>query len=170
MPPKPTRTPEQIELPGRYYWLENGTTDGDIWSPSHAIIFQYVTREIATSFAAAMNAKAPFMKTEGVDFSQVDLKPGAYLPFTALQSPAGEWRPIATAPKDGAPVLLTKWRSRGAGGWQMTVAKWSTRTAKKDKGFVEEGWLHTLMANPTALLRWAPTHWMPLPPAPTGEG
>jgi len=78
-----------------------------------------------------------------------------------LQSPAGEWRPIATAPKDGRKLLL--WPTDGSHHRncepQSTIGYWTEHapgTKYAGKGFWM-GW--NKCKNPT--------HWLPLPPAPT---
>jgi hypothetical protein len=72
------------------------------------------------------------------------------------------WRPIETAPKDGTDVLLFE-----AG---FVPGQYVTNWRKFTDGFGDqyEGW-----ASPDSgelgPCRMAPTHWMPLPPAPQGE-
>ena len=70
------------------------------------------------------------------------------------------WRPIATAPRDSdiwVYGLATVWVGstpfmwQGQAGWDEEDASWMT-TAHDDKG---------------QALRVIPTHWMPLPAAPT---
>ena len=66
-------------------------------------------------------------------------------------APESQWEPIASAPKDGMPVLV--WDD-GA----ITIASWV-----EDHDRLEgSGWYdHGIMDPP-------PSHWMPLPPAPKG--
>jgi hypothetical protein len=65
--------------------------------------------------------------------------------------PGGEWQNISTAPKDGTKVL----------GWSegdFTVVEWSSGgywTLSECGAYASDG-------------EWWPTHWMPLPAAPTG--
>jgi hypothetical protein len=61
------------------------------------------------------------------------------------------WQPIASAPKDGTPIVL------GAQGEKSTLGFWSQR---------EQHWLKLGAQRPTIL--W-PTHYWPLPPPPAGE-
>lgn len=63
---------------------------------------------------------------------------------------AGEWRPIDSAPKDGAPILV---------GHPMAAftARWD------DDAF---GWVDGCTDLYGNLTTYAPTHWMPLPDAP----
>lgn len=78
------------------------------------------------------------------------------------------WRPIETAPKDGAPILAasTNHDAREVVCWQD-----GEDSGSLDPDAVCEGWVNAgvnkdrFYANP----RWF-THWMPLPPAPTTEG
>lgn len=86
----------------------------------------------------------------------------------ALAAPAEGWQPIETAPKDGTRVLIGFYRNNvfvgpgdGPQSWciigsyreddppPLTASAWQTETGQ---GF-----------------QWTPTHWMPLPAAPTGE-
>ena len=68
----------------------------------------------------------------------------------ARRGAAMQWRPIEEAPKDGFEVLVYVPRATGA--------------------------LYITASNPTGQQWWSrnvgavkPTHWMPLPPPPTGE-
>jgi hypothetical protein len=61
----------------------------------------------------------------------------------------GGWQPIASAPKDGTEVLLTDGRYKRAGYWARRIECWS---------------IDCVVDVP------APTHWMPLPPAPSVRG
>lgn len=77
----------------------------------------------------------------------------------ALAAPAEGWRGIETAPKDGAPILLSDGDYVVAGGWcengNGEGAIWTDYTVAS--------WGYELYREIT------PTHWMPLPAAPTGE-
>jgi len=65
----------------------------------------------------------------------------------------GEWRDIATAPRDGTPIILARagggWWPR-SGWWSQTFSQWVVR--ENDEGA-------------TSLLL-DPTHWQPLPGPP----
>lgn len=69
----------------------------------------------------------------------------------------GDWQPIATAPKDGTPILASVAGHEDIGAVQVARVKpqWS-------------GW-HSIPGD----YHFRPTHWMPLPPTPqtkeTGE-
>lgn len=66
-----------------------------------------------------------------------------------------QWRPIATAPKDGARIILM-WEPFGGVSEHVELGKWSVRN----------GWVNTYGHAFTG----APTHWMPLPVAQKAEG
>ena len=69
----------------------------------------------------------------------------------------GEWQPIATAPKDGT-VILGRWEAfRFPVAWEQMPGRplWGWRVAQWESF--------------RFLLFVEPTHWLPLPPAPTGE-
>lgn len=90
--------------------------------------------------------------------------------------PGGGWQDISTAPKDGTEVLIYR------DGWQEAPrAKWGDHDGENEKGesIVFGGWF---MASEwfaygceDGFLGWnedadvMPTHWMPLPAAPTGD-
>jgi hypothetical protein len=68
---------------------------------------------------------------------------------------APRWRPIAEAPRDG--TLLLGWDGK-----EMAIvqaAKWAS-----------SGWAVAHDAEDYAWSDYAPTHWMPLPPPPEGDG
>lgn len=67
---------------------------------------------------------------------------------------ASPWQPIATAPKDGTRILAFGIRDSGP---IYEVTWW--RRAEDSKGYI--GWGEFNMQY------WPPTHWMPLPDAPT---
>ena len=77
-------------------------------------------------------------------------------------NPPSPWQPIETAPKDGTRVLLASHHGVWMGEYRETYAS----------GFKPKNpWFtallnHRHMARPTA----RPTHWMPLPAPPAGEG
>jgi hypothetical protein len=80
--------------------------------------------------------------------------------FTSPPAPSG-WQPIESAPRDGRAVLLwaPEWRDYPAiGTWHEKVGAWDS-----DAGTMEDG----PSFSPDAL--GGPSHWMPLPPAPTQE-
>ena len=90
--------------------------------------------------------------------------------------PGGGWQDISTAPKDGTEILIYR------DGWQEAPrAKWGDHDGEDDQGnsIVFGGWF---MASEwftygceDGFLGWnddsnvMPTHWMPLPAAPTGD-
>lgn len=72
--------------------------------------------------------------------------------------PGGGWQDISTAPKDGTPILITRPTSYPAEEayhvvrWEEVDGFWFCHDGKSD----------TWLRGPD------PTHWMPLPAAPTG--
>jgi hypothetical protein len=70
--------------------------------------------------------------------------------IAALRPTDTGWRDIATAPKDGTPVLGYWWHSDGG---SFGVVVWDGDDWRENSDIVG-----------------APTHWMPLPPAPTDTG
>lgn len=72
-------------------------------------------------------------------------------PLFAAPVAAAEWMPIESAPKDGRAILVN------AGGFSYSV-EWSEEV---DWWCVDDNKL-----GPFRLRGCAPTHWMPLPPAP----
>ena len=68
---------------------------------------------------------------------------------------ASQWRPIETAPKDGTVILAFRALPCGP---EMSSVAWK----HKEHAFGNSGWHYP---------EWnGPTHWMPLPSAPTKEG
>jgi hypothetical protein len=88
-------------------------------------------------------------------------------------APAG-WRPIETAPKDGTALLVMRdiWPGTASGraeecnGHNTYVAEWWESEGSDRRG----RWVCYMDAvyDPTCPI--VPTHWMPLPAAPGGEG
>ncbi|WP_395055235.1 DUF551 domain-containing protein [Polaromonas sp.] len=72
-----------------------------------------------------------------------------------------QWQPIETAPKNGTEIILRKGDRVGSAGW----IKWPSSEHEE----AVEGW--TIGHDGDS---WdddqAPTHWMPLPAPPTGDG
>jgi len=80
------------------------------------------------------------------------------LPKSGLEESTEDhpWQPIDTAPKDGTPILgFIPSYYQGKGG--MVVAVWMDFSDRP-------GWYSEISSV------HEPTHWMPLPPAPTGNG
>lgn len=73
-----------------------------------------------------------------------------------------DWRPIDTAPTDGTPLLLicaSAYSPTATEGWWMN-------------GHGGEGWYHYSRPEEKwhgGVVRWFPTHWMPLPPPPSSQ-
>ena len=104
-----------------------------------------------------------------------------YLPklekaLSALDSIAGEWRGIETAPRDGSKIML--FISQGAGhillGFWMSITpteerKLSYLSDKKRTLMYKDGGYWSSHFNGEKPMRHKPTHWMPLPEPPKGE-
>ena len=82
-----------------------------------------------------------------------------------------EWKPIATAPKDGT-VLQVAWRAEPCKEdptgqrWEQTTARWATVLSVD----VEPGyWVLAVTGDYCNDDEVNPTHWMPLPDAPKGD-
>lgn len=69
------------------------------------------------------------------------------------------WRPIETAPRSIVPIWLAKLGS-------MRLGFWKSGAEYENHGSVGGGWIdHALSeTNGPCGLKFAPTHWMPLPP------
>lgn len=71
--------------------------------------------------------------------------------------PGGGWQDISTAPKDGTPILITRpTRFMSEEGYH--VVRW-----EDDRWCCHDGKFDTWLRGSD------PTHWMPLPAAPTGD-
>lgn len=167
MPPKPTRTPERISLPGGWYIEQFG--DMPVLCTPDGIKLWGCMDWNAQAFAAAMNglqSPAPVMDLSELTRSELEdlakqMKKGG--PISVLQSPAGEWRDISTAPK--SPERFDAY----ARYYSNLGKKWLYRRIPdcvmhhEDTDFV---------CRPDDYREWEVTHWhtIPLPPAPTGEG
>jgi hypothetical protein len=83
-------------------------------------------------------------------------------------APKGEWRPIATAPKDGRGLLLGHFNSHGK--WRTLRGQWCSADAIAEtwEEDAPEGWYETSVESDDLPNCWwtEPTHWMPLPTAP----
>jgi len=62
--------------------------------------------------------------------------------------PGGGWQDISTAPKDGTLIMV------GAPDCGVSLVRWMLDSWIDEQGFTQGSW---------------PTHWMPLPAAPTGD-
>lgn len=65
------------------------------------------------------------------------------------------WQDIATARKDGMPILLFMGNYMAVGGWAPSLNKW-TLAGENNEDIVVDGHYAYI----------SPTHWMPLPPPP----
>ena len=79
---------------------------------------------------------------------------------------ANEWQPIETAPKDGTEVLVY---TDVATVPVVHIARWEDGRDGYPDSFEQGWWSYTEHSVTQTLLEdWKqPTHWMPLPPAPT---
>ena len=81
---------------------------------------------------------------------------------------AAGWQPISTAPKDGEPVLIWKPDERMVGEYMM-AAYWGDDPRCGEPGWIPVGGIHRqgYHSSVTDTPQGYPTHWMPLPDAPT---
>lgn len=82
--------------------------------------------------------------------------------------PGGQegWRPIETAPKDGTDVLLFYPLDGLRHDWnpKIVIGHW-----RHFESATDENWVFQSRAVRGYSPTYQPTHWMPLPMAPTGE-
>lgn len=71
-----------------------------------------------------------------------------------------DWKPIETAPKDGTPVLLGRFRKGCSKNGRVRV-DWY-RLPEDGAGFLGFGKFNNTY--------WPATHWMPIPPPPGSNG
>ncbi|MDH0340655.1 hypothetical protein [Chromobacterium haemolyticum] len=94
-------------------------------------------------------------------------------PAQAEQQSPDKWQPIGTAPADGRTILLDYFNSHG--NWRTLRGQWVTKERIneewEDADFFEAGWYETSVEADDAPSFWPtkPTHWQPLPAAPTQE-
>ena len=81
--------------------------------------------------------------------------------------PVDQWQDIATAPKDGEPILIWKPDEHRVGEYLMSAYWCDDR-----EGFVPVGGIHKqgYYSDTAQCNQGYPTHWMPLPAAPTSKG
>lgn len=83
------------------------------------------------------------------------------------------WQPIETAPKDGRTLLLGY--PNACGKWRTVRGQWMTQNYIdeywEDPDDVEPGWFETPENAEDPPNCWGidPTHWMPMPAAPTSD-
>ena len=81
------------------------------------------------------------------------------------------WKPIETAPKTGRTILLGYRNTHG--NWRTMRGQWFSQEAINEwwenPDECEEGWYETSVEAEDIPNCWLtnPTHWMPLPPAPS---
>ncbi|MBK0415249.1 hypothetical protein JD974_12615 [Chromobacterium haemolyticum] len=94
-------------------------------------------------------------------------------PAQIEQQAPHKWQPIGTAPADGRTILLGHFNSHG--NWRTMRGQWFTKEHIEDNwedgDLFEAGWYETSVEADDAPSCWPtkPTHWQPLPPAPTQE-
>lgn len=98
-----------------------------------------------------------------LDCDHIEAHEGQGDPRFQRQLDALRWLPIATAPKDGATVLLW-WRSRGIAWW--ACARWM-EFGDGSRGWIGESFHASESKSWTRLLGEQPTYWMPLPASPS---
>jgi hypothetical protein len=87
----------------------------------------------------------------------------ATLAYAAGQASKSEWQPIETAPKDGTRILaVIPGFAVSIAWWFHDAQKWMTTDAEDYPD--DESWNYTV-----ANTEYQPTHWMPLPAAPSQE-
>jgi len=92
-------------------------------------------------------------------------------PHTEAVRMSEAWQPIETAPKDGRTLLLGYLNSLG--NWRTVRGQWMSQDYIdeywEDPEGVEAGWFETCVEADEPPNCWPidPTHWLPLPPAPT---
>lgn len=97
----------------------------------------------------------------------------ATAPAQVEQQSPDKWQPIGTAPADGRTILLGYFNSHG--NWRTLRGQWVTKERIneewEDADFFEAGWYETSVEADDAPSFWPtkPTHWQPLPAAPTQE-
>lgn len=97
----------------------------------------------------------------------------AAAPAQIEQQAPHKWQPIGTAPADGRTILLGHFNSHG--NWRTIRGQWFTKEHIEDNwedgDLFEAGWYETSVEADDAPSCWPtkPTHWQPLPPAPTQE-
>lgn len=77
------------------------------------------------------------------------------------------WQPMATAPKDGREVLLLAERRAGVPGKMLVGHYMPGGYCIEDHPAIDEGWYFWNGSRFDNASK--PTHWMPLPEAPTGD-
>lgn len=90
--------------------------------------------------------------------------------IAALSSIPGDgWLPIESAPKDGTIIILTTGSATGTGRWRQIASRDTLNDFDDGCGMRAQfapiyGW-HSV--SDKSLNKTPPTHWMPLPPAPS---
>ena len=133
----------KTEAAKQCYWLKDGVFNLPEW-----------TRAMMQIAADRAGSKINSMKRD-LDACRPYLKDGETVADAlARLSAADEWRPIATAPAHGVRVLAT---------WDNTWSKGGEHIEVCEAG--ERGeWFYSFDCDAPAT---EPTHWMPLPAAPT---
>lgn len=128
--------------------------------------------------AAGQEPVAEVMFDEGRKYIQYTM-PLELIPvgtrFYAAPQPAvaAGWMPIETAPKNGRTLLLGWFNSHKK--WRTTRGEWLSQDHideyAEDPDCMDPGWHETTVEDDDGKC-WPiePTHWMPLPPAPSTEG
>lgn len=114
-------------------------------------------------FEAAVVSLSEISEALGIDEEEAACANGNALILEAIgrKSESGEWQPIKTAPKDGTEIILRNGNRVGAACW----CTWPSTPEMDDGG---EGW-SVCFDGDTWEDDKAPTHWMPLPAAPSAS-
>jgi hypothetical protein len=131
---------------------------------------EYLLALLDDTFASVPQVKAHHERMRAIA-ARVALSPAQAEPL----GQAGAWLPIETAPKDGRKLMLS-YRNR-SDKVRTVLAVWLTdeQAAETDADDVglEGGWYECIDNwgdfTEVAIREGEPTHWMPLPPAPTQE-
>ena len=133
----------KTEAAKQCYWLKDGVFNLPEWTRAMMQIAADRAGSKINSMKRDLDACRPYLK-EGETAADA----------LARLSAADEWRPIATAPAHGVRVLAT---------WDNTWSKGGEHIEVCEAG--ERGeWFYSFDCDSPAT---EPTHWMPLPAAPT---
>jgi len=122
------------------------------------------TQEQVVEWARACGAHVVLGNVLSYETSDVDfITRVAALACAAGQASKSEWRPIETSPKDGTRILaVIPGFAVSIAWWFHDAQKWMTADAEDYPD--DESWNYTVENT-----EYLPTHWMPLPAAPSQE-
>ena len=137
--------------------------------PEHIqkVVESYARAAIAINRATPHTEAVPTDRSEKIPLL-IPSNPGE---LTEAVRMSEAWQPIETAPKDGRTLLLGYLNSLG--NWRTVRGQWMSQDYIdeywEDPEGVEAGWFETCVEADEPPNCWPidPTHWLPLPPAPT---